>query len=141
MVYKKMLMIYNSFVDIMHNEMNNKLESRVKVLNGSNNKRRRFKKKTGGITNWLKNGTMYVKLKKNFLNCPHTCYTTKKQMRKFFIEKRINFDKSVQKEKRQYWHRGREELVKLSDTDSKQLWQKMAKLAFAMRGNRTYLMK
>ncbi|CAC5398041.1 unnamed protein product [Mytilus coruscus] len=119
--------LYNNFVDIMHNEMNNKLESRVKVLNGTNNKRRRFKKPwwNNKLTEKWNN---VCEAEKNFLNSPHTCNTTKKEMRRIFIEKRKNFDKSVQQSKRQYWHRGQEELAKLSDIDSKQFWQKIGKI-------------
>jgi hypothetical protein len=35
---------YNGFVEIMHNEMNLKLESKVKIMHGTNNKKRRFTK-------------------------------------------------------------------------------------------------
>lgn len=36
--------IYCEFVNIIHNEMNSKLEKKVKIMNSCNNKRRRFKK-------------------------------------------------------------------------------------------------
>lgn len=36
--------IYCEFINIIHNEMNSKLEKKVKIMNSCNNKRRRFKK-------------------------------------------------------------------------------------------------
>lgn len=44
------------------------------------------------------------------------------------MNKRKDFDKLVQKCKRQYWYRSQEELIRLSDTDSKQFWRKIGKI-------------
>jgi hypothetical protein len=44
------------------------------------------------------------------------------------VNKRKDFDKLVQKCKRQYWYRSQEELIRLSDTDSKQFWRKIGKI-------------
>ena len=55
--------LYDGFVEIMRNEMNLKLKSKVKIMNGTNNRKRWFKKP------WWNNeltesGIVYVLLKK-----------------------------------------------------------------------------
>ena len=44
------------------------------------------------------------------------------------MNKRKDFDKLVQKCTQQYWYRSQEELIRLSDTDSKQFCPKIRKI-------------
>ncbi|CAG2233337.1 unnamed protein product [Mytilus edulis] len=93
--------IYCEFVNIMHNEMNSKLNTKTKLLNSCNNKRRRFKKPwwSNDLTSkW--NETCSAE--NQYLRCTNN--SNKSALRTLYLNKRKNFDKLVQQSKRWYWH-------------------------------------
>ncbi|CAC5406641.1 unnamed protein product [Mytilus coruscus] len=114
--------LYDNFVEILHSEMNNKLESKVKVLNSTNNRKRRIKKPwwNDNLTNKWNNVCM---AENDYVTCKQG--TLKQQLRKHFVDKRKDFDRLTQKYKRQYWYRCLEELVNFNDNDPKQFWRRI----------------
>ncbi|VDH89325.1 Hypothetical predicted protein [Mytilus galloprovincialis] len=117
--------LYNNFVEILHSEMNDKLETKVKVLNSTNNRKRRIKKPwwNDKLTNkW----NIVCTAERDYVTCKHG--SLKQQLRKDFVDKRKDFDKLTQKYKRQYWYRCQEELVNFSDNDTNQFWRRIGQI-------------
>ncbi|CAG2184688.1 unnamed protein product [Mytilus edulis] len=117
--------LYNNFVEILHSEMNDKLETKVKVLNSTNNRKRRIKKPwwNDKLTNkW----NIVCTAKRDYVTCKQG--SLKQQLRKDFVDKRKDFDKLTQKYKRQYWYRCQEELVNFSDNDTNQFWRRIGQI-------------
>ena len=117
--------LYDDFVNIMHNEMDNKLDKKVKILNGRNNKRRRFKKQWWNDELTLKWNTVCV-AENQYLHCTHK--NNKVHLRQVYLNRRKEFDKLVQQTKRQYWHRCQDELVNLNNNDPRQFWRKIGNI-------------
>ncbi|CAC5400853.1 unnamed protein product [Mytilus coruscus] len=117
--------LYDNFVEILHSEMNDKLESKVKVLNSTNNRKRRIKKPwwNDELTNKWNN---VCTAERDCVTCKQG--SLKQQLRKHFVDKREDFDKLTQKYKRQYWYRCQEELVNFSDNDPNQFWRRIGKI-------------
>ncbi|CAG2243365.1 unnamed protein product [Mytilus edulis] len=117
--------LYNNFVEILHSEMNDKLETKVKVLNSTNNRKRRIKKPwwNDKLTNkW----NIVCTAERDYVTCKQG--SLKQQLRKDFVDKRKDFDKLTQKYKRQYWYRCQEELVNFSDNDTNQFWRRIGQI-------------
>ncbi|CAG2220663.1 unnamed protein product [Mytilus edulis] len=117
--------IYCEFVNIMHNEMNSKLNTKTKLLNSCNNKRRRFKKPwwSNDLTSkW--NETCSAE--NQYLRCTNN--SNKSALRTLYLNKRKDFDKLVQQSKRCYWHQCQEDLLYMNNNDSKQFWRKIGNI-------------
>ncbi|CAC5356242.1 unnamed protein product [Mytilus coruscus] len=117
--------LYDNFVEILHSEMNDKLESKVKVLNSTNNRKRRIKKPwwNDELTNELNN---VCTAERDYVTCKQG--SLKQQLHKHSVDKRKDFDKLTQKYKRQYWYRCQEELVNFSDNDPNQFWRRIGQI-------------
>ena len=94
-------------------------------MNGTNNRKRRFKKQWWNNELTKKWNSVCI-AEKDYVSSKNGILKT--QLRITFVNKRKDFDKLVQKCKRQYWYRSQEELIRLSDTDSKQFWRKIGKI-------------
>ncbi|CAC5371621.1 unnamed protein product [Mytilus coruscus] len=86
--------LYDNFVEILHSEMNDKLESKFKVLNSTNNRKRRIKKPwwNDELTNKWNN---VCTAERDYVTCKQG--SLKQQLRKHFVDKRKDFDKLTQK--------------------------------------------
>ncbi|CAG2203532.1 unnamed protein product [Mytilus edulis] len=117
--------IYNEFINVIHNEMNDKLDKKIKIMNSVNNKKRRFKKRwwTDELTvKW----NQVCLAEKQYLHC--TKVNSNTHLRQMYVNKRKEFDKLVQQSKRQYWHSCQEELVNLNKSDPRQFWRKIGNI-------------
>ena len=65
---------------------------------------------------------IFVNLKKHILRSNGQA---RKLNRGIFKEKRKIFDKTVQREKRKYWHERQSELERLTEEDSREFWKKI----------------
>ncbi|CAG2200582.1 unnamed protein product [Mytilus edulis] len=100
-------------------------ETKVKVLNSTNNRKRRIKKPwwNDKLTNkW----NIVCTAERDYVTCKQG--SLKQQLRKDFVDKRKDFDKLTQKYKRQYWYRCQEELVNFSDNDTNQFWRRIGQI-------------
>ncbi|CAG2217165.1 unnamed protein product [Mytilus edulis] len=105
--------------------MNSKLNTKTKLLNSCNNKRRRFKKPwwSNDLTSkW--NETCSAE--NQYLRCTNN--SNKSALRTLYLNKRKDFDKLVQQSKRCYWHQCQEDLLYMNNNDSKQFWRKIGNI-------------
>lgn len=117
--------VYNEFINIMQTEMNDKLEQKTKLLDGCNNKRRRFKKPWWSDELTLKwNETCLAE--SQYLKC--TVSGNKTVLRTLYLNKRKDFDKLVQQRKRMHWRQSQDELLQMNNKDSKQFWRKIGNI-------------
>ncbi|CAG2189383.1 unnamed protein product [Mytilus edulis] len=117
--------IYNDFINVIHNEMNDKLDKKIKIMNSVNNKRRRFKKRwwTDELTvKW----NQVCLAEKQYLHC--TKVNSNTHLRQIYVSKRKEFDKLAQQSKRQYWYSCQEKLVNLNKNDPRQFWRKIGNI-------------
>ena len=117
--------IYSEFINVIHNEMNDKLDKKIKIMNSVNNKKRRFKKRwwTDELTvKW----NQVCLAEKQYLHC--TKVNSNAYLRQIYVSKRKEFDKLAQQSKRQYWHSCQEELVNLNKSDPRQFWRKIGNI-------------
>ncbi|CAG2186873.1 unnamed protein product [Mytilus edulis] len=117
--------IYSEFINVIHNEMNDKLDKKIKIMNSVNNKKRRFKKRwwTDELTvKW----NQVCLAEKQYLHC--TKVNSNTYLRQIYVSKRKEFDKLAQQSKRQYWHICQEELVNLNKNDPRQFWRKIGNI-------------
>ena len=114
--------------------MDSKLDPKVKILNCSNNKRRRFKKP------WWNND---LSEKWNSVCVAENEYlaskqlSLKSQLRKNFIDKRKDFDRCVQRAKRQYWLQSQQDLININDNNPKEFWKRIGKTGIGNERQRT----
>ena len=117
--------IYSDLELVIKSEMKDKLD--FKVINikwGSNNKRRRITKPW-----WSDNLTdlwnAVCETEKVYLSCSHE---TKSRNKKHFLDARKQFDREVQKSKRQFHRKQQADIGALNADNPREFWKEIGKI-------------
>ncbi|CAG2231612.1 unnamed protein product [Mytilus edulis] len=118
--------VYQNFVNLLKNEMLEKMDYKViKVSLGLNNKKRRMKKPW-----WSDHLTILwndvCAIEKEMLKSKSD--TRKRQCRQEFICKRKLFDRETQRSKRRYWRDQLNEIDNLESTNQTEFWKKIGRV-------------
>ena len=129
--------IYQSFKDVLECEMNKYLNPRIIKVDGLNNKKKRTRKPwwndelTQLWNDLCTHETAWLKCKNNGMK------TIQKQQ---YVKKRKEFDRCVQRRKRQYWVEKQNELLNACE-NSDIFWKTIGKTGIGNERNRTIPME
>lgn len=123
--------VYNSFTKVIEGEMNKHLKPRTIILDGIRNKKRRVKKP------WWDEELKVLwndlcTYEKTWLKCKNS--VEKSTRKHLYVEKRKQFDRCVQRRKRQYWVEKQNELLH-SCENSDIFWKTIGKTGIGNERN------
>lgn len=119
--------IYNEFCDTLHCEMQDSVQSKVMLLNGRRNNKKRVNKPwwTEHLSSlW----NAVCNLEKDFTRARGL---RRQQLRVAYTSKQKEFSREVQKAKRRYWYKMQQDLLSMESNQPKDFWRYIGQLGVA----------